>query len=192
MFALTFTLPCYCTLKLCIQFFLCCHLQSKHIAPQWPLIWVIIQSFCHFFHFDVLEAKKIRMQLPLLHTVKCWDYLTNHTFKFFWKFFNAEEQIISTAVATTPAMFICLSDAVYSTQLLKQPVIKNMLCKQNRNGGKADCVHLAFCIWNQAEGYKARFSVSLSPKGNVTHCSVPKRLRGWKAFFYLFCFVKMW
>lgn len=89
-----------------------------------------------------------------------------------------------------PAMFICLSDAVYSTQLLKQPVIKNMLCKQNRNGGKVDCAHLAFCIRNKAEGYKARVSVSLSPKGSVTHCSVPKLPRGLKAFFLLVLFFR--
>lgn len=127
------------------------------------------------------------MQLSLLHTVKYRDYLTNHTFNIFWKSFNAEEQIISPAVATTPAMFICLSDAVYSTQLLKQPVIKNMLCKQNRNGGKADCAHLASCIRNQTEGYKARLSVSLSPKGNVTHCQCQSYFEAGRLFST--CFV---
>lgn len=89
-------------------------------------------------------------------------------------------------------MFICLLYAVYRTQLSKQPVIKNMLCKQNWNGGKTDCVHLAFCITNQAEGYSTRFSVCFSPKGSVTHCSVPMLLRSLKAFFFSFSFVKMW
>lgn len=127
------------------------------------------------------------MQLPLLHTVKYRVYLTNYTFNIFWKSFSAEEQIISTAVATMPAMFICLSDAVYSTQLLKQPVIKNMLCKQNRDGGKADCAHLASCIRNQAEGYKATLSVSL-PKGECDSLLSAKATLRLEGFFLLVLF----
>lgn len=87
-------------------------------------------------------------------------------------------------------MFICLSYAVYSTQLLKQPVIKNMLCKQNWNGGKADCVHLAFCIRNQAEGYKARFSVSLSQREMWLTVQCQSYFEAWRLFST--CFVKMW
>lgn len=111
---------------------------------------------------------------------------------FFLSSWMLKSRSFSGLLQPTSAMFICLLYAVYRTQLLKQPVIKNMLCKQNQNGGKTDCVHLAFRITNQAAGYNVRFAVSLSPKGNVTHCLVPVLLQGLKAFFFPFCFAKMW
>ena len=64
-------------LKSCAQFCVCCHLKSKHIAPQWPLKRVTMQGFCHFFYFNVLDAEEIKMQWTFLHTVKYRDYLGN-------------------------------------------------------------------------------------------------------------------
>jgi len=178
----------------CAQFCLCCHLQSKHVAPLWPLDRVIAQSFCHFFHFNVLDAKEIKVQRTSRHAVKYRDYLVNHGI--ISSIYSSSSMLKSRPfpwqLQPTPAMFICLLYAVYRTQLLKPPVIKNMLCKQNWNGGKTDCVHLAFRITNQAEGYNARFSVSLSLKGKVTHCSVPVLLWDLMAFFFPFRFLKMW
>lgn len=105
------------------------------------------------------------MQWALFHAVKDRDFLASDVIlpKWVWGSSVLTSKPFPQHLQPTPAMFICLSCTVYRTQLLKQPVIKNMLCKQNRNGGKTACVPLAHCITNQAKATTPRF-LSPSPQ----------------------------
>lgn len=169
-----------------------CRAGTQHPGGLWTMFSC---GFCQFSNFNVLDAKEMKMQCAFPRAVKHWDYLANCGILPIFFFLSSsvlKNRQLSGLLQQTPALFTCLLYAVYRTQLSKQPVITNMLCKQNWNGGKTDCVRLAFCIANQAEGYSVRVSVCFSPRGTVTHCSVPMLLRGLEAFFFSFCFVKIW